>query len=58
MLSDKVKNVMSTGAGTLVSCDMGCLMHIGGALSRQGSGIRLRHLAQVLDRKAGSPPAG
>ena len=58
MLSDKVKNVMSTGADTLVSCDMGCLMHIGGALSRQGSGIRLQHLAQVLDRQADSPPAG
>jgi L-lactate dehydrogenase complex protein LldE len=57
MLSDKVKNVMSTGADTLVSCDMGCLMHIGGALRRQGSSIRVQHLAQVLDRKAGSPPA-
>ncbi len=57
MLSDKVNNVVSTGSDTLVSCDMGCLMHIGGALSRQSSGIRLQHLAQVLDRKAGSPPA-
>ena len=56
MLADKVNNVMSTGADALVSCDMGCLMHIGGALSRQGSGIRLQHLAQVLDQEADSPP--
>ena len=51
MLSDKVTNIMSTEADALVSCDMGCLMHIGGALSRRGSGIRLQHLAQVLDQR-------
>ena len=49
MLADKVANVMSTGADTLVSCDMGCLMHIEGALSRQGAAVRARHLAEVLD---------
>lgn len=49
MLADKVANVVSTGADTLVSCDMSCLMNIEGALSRQGSDVRVRHLAQVLD---------
>ena len=49
MLADKVENLMSTGADTLVSCDMGCLMHIDGALSRQGRDIKVRHLAQILD---------
>ena len=38
MLDDKVQNVMASGAETLVSCDMGCLMNIEGALSRQGFG--------------------
>ena len=49
MLTDKVNNVMSTGADTLVSCDMGCLMNVEGALSRQGSNIKVRHLAQILE---------
>jgi L-lactate dehydrogenase complex protein LldE len=48
MLQDKVDAVRSTGADTLVSCDMSCLMQIGGALSRQKTGISVRHLAQVL----------
>ena len=52
MVADKVSNVVSTGADTLVSCDMGCLMNIGGALSRQGYDIKIRHLAQVLDQEA------
>ncbi len=51
MLEDKVSNVLATGADTLVSCDMSCLMHIGGALSRQSRPIEVRHLAQVLDQE-------
>ena len=49
MLADKVANVRATQADTLVSCDMSCLMHIGGALRRQDPSIKVRHLAQVLD---------
>ena len=52
MADEKAANVMSTGADTLVSCDMGCLMNIGGTLSRQGQDIKVRHLAQVLDPEA------
>ena len=37
MLADKVANVAATGADGLVSSDMGCLMHIGGGLSRRRS---------------------
>jgi L-lactate dehydrogenase complex protein LldE len=55
MLDDKIANITATGAGTLVSCDMSCLMHIAGDLGRRGSGIEVRHLAQVLDRVAGPP---
>ena len=50
MLADKVGNVVASGVDTLVSCDMGCLMQIGGGLSRQGSNVKVRHLAQVLDQ--------
>ena len=52
MLADKVHNVSASGADTLVSCDMGCLMNIEGALSRQGSDIKVRHLAQILEQEA------
>jgi L-lactate dehydrogenase complex protein LldE len=54
MVADKISNVTSTGADTLVSCDMSCLMNIGGGLARQGSGIQVKHLAQILEgEKAG-----
>ena len=49
MLADKVAAATASGADTLTACDMGCLMHIGGAVSRQRLPIRVRHIAQVLD---------
>jgi L-lactate dehydrogenase complex protein LldE len=49
MLVDKVDNIAASGAETLVSCDMGCLMHIEGALRRRGIDVQTRHLAQILD---------
>ena len=55
MMDDKVSNVLSTEADYLVSCDMGCLMHIGGGLSRQGHQVGIRHIAEVLE---GLPEGG
>ena len=49
MVGDKITNVQASGAETLVSCDMSCLMNIAGALNRQESNIKVRHLAQILD---------
>jgi L-lactate dehydrogenase complex protein LldE len=49
MVTDKVKNIMDTGADAVVGCDMGCLMNIEGKLSRMGSNIKVMHLAQILD---------
>ena len=49
MVADKIANVQASGADTLVACDMSCLMNMGGALNRQGSDIKIRHLAQILD---------
>jgi len=48
MVADKVKNIVDSGADTVVGCDMGCLMNIQGMLSRQGSDIKVRHIAQIL----------
>ncbi|WP_310961896.1 (Fe-S)-binding protein [Nocardioides terrisoli] len=48
MGSDKARHVRDTGAEVLVAGDNSCLMHIGGLLSRQRSGVRVMHLAEVL----------
>jgi len=48
VLDKKLANVESTGADCLVACDAGCLMQMGGGLSRRGSRVRAVHLAQIL----------
>lgn len=48
MLADKVANVLSSGAEVCCASDNSCLMHIGGALSRQRTGVRTVHLAEIL----------
>jgi len=49
MLEDKIASLVSTGATTLVGCDISCLMHIGGALHRQQIDVKTLHLAQILE---------
>lgn len=48
MLSDKLQGVLSTGAEICTAGDNSCLMHIGGGLSRQRTGVRCLHLAEIL----------
>jgi L-lactate dehydrogenase complex protein LldE len=48
MLTDKVRAVLDTRAEVVCAADSSCLMHIGGALSRQRTGVRTAHLAEVL----------
>lgn len=48
MLSDKLRNVLSTRAEVCSSADNSCLMHIDGALSRFRSGARAIHIAEIL----------
>ncbi|HYO38379.1 MAG TPA: (Fe-S)-binding protein [Nocardioidaceae bacterium] len=57
MGSDKARRVGETGAEVLVAGDNSCLMHIGGLLSRQRSGVRVMHLAEILasTEEAGTP---
>ena len=45
---DKVHDVLDTGAPVLCAADTSCLLHIGGQLSRQGAGVRVLHLAEIL----------
>lgn len=48
MGADKARHAMASGVEVLVAGDSSCLMHIGGLLSRQRSGVRVLHLAEVL----------
>jgi L-lactate dehydrogenase complex protein LldE len=48
MLADKARAVLDTRAEVLCAADSSCLMHIGGALSRERAGVRTVHLAEVL----------
>ncbi len=48
MLEDKMTNIATTGAEVCTAGDASCLMHIGGGLSRTGSGVRTVHLAEIL----------
>lgn len=48
MLHDKLANIASTKAEYVVSADNSCLMHIGGGLQRDKTGIEVIHLAEVL----------
>jgi L-lactate dehydrogenase complex protein LldE len=59
MVSDKAANVAATGADTLLAGDLGCLLNMAGRLSREGSAVRVRHIAEVLaDMTADVPPIG
>jgi Fe-S oxidoreductase len=49
MGSDKARHVRETGAEVLVAGDNSCLMHINGLLTRQRAGVRVMHLAEILD---------
>jgi len=48
MGTDKVRNVLSTGAEVLCAADNSCLTHIGGMLARERGGVRVMHLAEIL----------
>ena len=54
--SDKVRNIVETGAGALVTGNPGCMMQIGAGLALAGSRIPVVHLVELLDesyRRAG-----
>jgi L-lactate dehydrogenase complex protein LldE len=48
IVAKKVANIRATGAGTLLAGDLGCLMNMAGKLSRDGGGMDVRHVAEVL----------
>jgi L-lactate dehydrogenase complex protein LldE len=54
MLTDKVRAVLNTRAEAVTGCDNSFLMHIGGALHRQRTGVRPVHLAEILAGEEGN----
>jgi L-lactate dehydrogenase complex protein LldE len=59
MVTDKAADITATGADSVLAGDLGCLLNIAGKLSRRGSPIEARHVAEVLADMAGdTPPIG
>jgi L-lactate dehydrogenase complex protein LldE len=59
MVSQKVADIAATGADTLLAGDLGCLLNMAGRLTRLGSPIAVRHVAEVLAGVAETvPPIG
>lgn len=54
----KTQCVNEAGADCLVAGDLGCLMQIAGKLSREGSGMSVRHVAEVLAGMTQEPAIG
>lgn len=48
MVTNKINDIIATGADTLVAGDLGCLMNMAGKLKREGAAIRVRHVAEIL----------
>lgn len=49
MVTEKMNDVLNTGADILISADMGCLMNIGGKFNREEHPIKIMHIAEVLN---------
>jgi L-lactate dehydrogenase complex protein LldE len=58
MADDKIADVRSTGADTLIGGDLGCLLHLAGRMGRQGNAMHVRHIAEVLANMGDQPSLG
>ncbi|NVO13023.1 MAG: (Fe-S)-binding protein [Rhodoplanes sp.] len=58
MVGKKAAAVTATGAGLLLSADLGCLLNIAGKLLRDGAAVQVRHIAEVLAGDLDAPPIG
>lgn len=58
MAGDKCRAVTDAGPDILTGCELGCLMHIAGKLSRQGAAVHCRHISEILAGDLSEPPIG
>ncbi len=56
MVTAKKAALERTEADLVLGGDLGCLMNIAGKLAREGSEMRVRHVAEVLAGETGAPP--
>jgi L-lactate dehydrogenase complex protein LldE len=56
MLATKLAGVAAAEAGLIVTGDASCMTQIAGGLSRQGSKVRARHLAELLANMVDARP--
>ena len=48
MMENKVRDIIASGADTVVTCEPGCLMNVAGGLHKAGSNIRAMHIIDLL----------
>ncbi|MDI1284097.1 MAG: (Fe-S)-binding protein [Reyranella sp.] len=58
MVGEKSADIAASGADTLLAGDLGCLMNMAGKLQREGSAVRVRHVAEVLAGMGDLPAIG
>lgn len=56
IVSEKTSNIEDAEPDMLLAGDLGCLMNMAGKLKRQGSGIEVRHVAEVLAGMSDTKP--
>lgn len=58
MAARKVATINEAGADLLLAGDMGCLMNLAGKMQRDGSKVKVRHVAEVLAGMTDEPAIG
>ncbi len=58
LAADKCLAAEAAGADELVGGDLGCLLHLAGALRESGSRLRVRHVAEILAGLDDGPAIG
>jgi L-lactate dehydrogenase complex protein LldE len=58
IVEKKTAAVATSGAGTLLAGDLGCLMNMAGKLQREGRPVHTRHVAEVLAGMTDTPAIG
>ena len=56
IVEKKADAIEATDAPVILAGDLGCLMNIAGKLSRRGSTVEVRHIAEVLAGMTDAPP--
>lgn len=58
MVTGKTDDILNTDADLLLAGDLGCLMNMGGKLSRRGKPVKARHVVEVLAGQTDTPAIG